>query len=206
MIYNKLFDEIKSYWKKILVVTKYRDKEKTEKIITECEKKYPDILFGFWENRIDSLKRKDIDREKTHFIWIIQSKKIPQIIKYCSTIHSLSNIEHAKKINKLHIKTRIIIQVNIDKNKSNWVLEEKLWDFIMECKKLKNLEIIGISWMGASSFTEIEKRKEFQKLIQLRNSFLPNWLISAWTSRDYKIAINEWIDIVRIGQKILFWE
>jgi len=57
--------------------------------------------------------------------------------------------------------------------------------------------------MWAWDVSEWEKREEFKKLISLRDTYLPNWLISAGTSRDYEIALDEWIDIVRVGTKIL---
>jgi len=54
--------------------------------------------------------------------------------------------------------------------------------------------------MGSADVSEWEKRSEFRKLILLRDTYMPNELISAGTSRDYEIAIEEWINIVRVGQ------
>jgi len=57
--------------------------------------------------------------------------------------------------------------------------------------------------MGSGEVQESKKRKEFQQLLSLRETYIPEGLISAGTSRDYEIALDMGIDIVRIGQKIL---
>ena len=51
--------------------------------------------------------------------------------------------------------------------------------------------------------TEEERRDEFQYIKQIKNTYLPNGLVSAGTSRDYKIAIEEGIDIVRVGRSLI---
>lgn len=186
-----------------MIVTKYWDLEKTLEIQKHSKKYFQEIFFGLWENRIENIKEKNIAREHVHFIGNIQSQKIAEITKYCSTIHSLSSLKHAIKINNQWITTQVFIQIKLDKEKNIWISEFELWDFISACKDLKYLEIIGISGMWAWDISENKKRQEFQTLVSLRDSYIPNWLISAGTSRDYHIAINEWIDIVRVGRSIL---
>jgi uncharacterized pyridoxal phosphate-containing UPF0001 family protein len=48
-----------------------------------------------------------------------------------------------------------------------------------------------------------EKEEEFRLLKRLRSKYIPNGLISAGTSRDYKIAIKEEIDIIRVGKSLV---
>ena len=57
--------------------------------------------------------------------------------------------------------------------------------------------------MWAWTFTKPEKQQEFDLLKKLRDKYLPWKLISAWTSRDYKIALENNIEVIRIGSKIL---
>jgi uncharacterized pyridoxal phosphate-containing UPF0001 family protein len=57
--------------------------------------------------------------------------------------------------------------------------------------------------MWAWEFTTKEKESEFELLINLRDKYLPWKLISAWTSRDYEIALKYWIEVIRIWNKII---
>ena len=203
MLNSEVFEKVKNAGKKILVVTKYWDEKKTLKILQSCEEEFPDEFLALGENRIEAIKEKNLPREKVHFIGNIQSRKIPEIVSYCSTIHSLASLKHAQKIEKQWINTQAFIQIRLDPNKDIGVSEFELSEFLKDCKDFKNLKIIGIAGMGSWKFSEQEKRDEFQTLISLRNTYIPNWLISAGTSRDYEIALEEWIDIVRVGNKTI---
>jgi len=202
MLDTEVFEKIKISKSKILIVTKYWDKQKTQSILSQAQKIYPEIIYGLWENRIESVQEKSIPREITHFIGNIQSQKIRAIVESCITIHSLSSLKHARKIENIWLPISAFIQIQLDKQKNIWIQQDNLWNFIQECKDFKNLKIIGISGMWSADVSEWEKRAEFQKLISLRNKYIPTWIISAGTSRDYEIALEEWIDIVRVGSAI----
>jgi uncharacterized pyridoxal phosphate-containing UPF0001 family protein len=203
MLNNIVFENITRSQKKILVVTKYWDTEKTQNILSQVEEKYPNIFFGLWENRIETIIEKSLPRNIVHFIGNIQSQKIAQIVKYCSVIHSLSSLKHAIKIENIWFPICAFIQINLDENKDIWISEDNLRYFLEACSKFKNLKIIWISGMWAWDISQQEKKEEFQKLISLRNTYLPDGLISAGTSRDYEIALEEWIDVVRVGQSAI---
>ncbi len=201
-----LLEEIKKSFSKLLVVTKYYDKEKTWEIIDFFEKYYNEILFWFWENRVWNLKEKNLAREKTHFIWNIQTKEIKNIVKYSSFIHSVCSIKHIQKIQEIceknNFDVKIFIQINIDENKNTWINENEIEEFLNILKNCKNIELLWFSWMWKFDFTNEEKEKEFDFLLNLRDKHLPNSIISAWTSLDYKIAIKKQIDVLRIGSWI----
>ncbi len=207
MINSSLFDEIQKSNSKILVVTKYWDNKTTNNIIQEIYKNYKDIIFWIWENRIESIILKWIERKNMHFIWNIQSKKIEKIVSFCSTIHSLQSLKHAKLINKysekLQITTKVFLQIKLDQTKPTWLTETEFRELIEEIKILNNIKILWLSGMWAWIFTKEEKQKEFNLLKNLRDKYLSWKLISAWTSRDYKIALENNIEVVRIGSKIL---
>ena len=201
MLNTNLFEHIQKSKKHILVVTKYWDREKTLNILKQVSQDYWEIFYGIWENRIEQIKEKNFDRDMVHFIWNIQSKKIKDIVRYCSTIHSLSNLKHAQIIEWQSKSTSAFIQIGLDKEKQNGISVEELPKFLKACKDYKYLKIIWISGMWSMKVSEKEKREEFQLLKDLRNKHIPHWLISAGTSADYEIALEEWIDIVRVGQK-----
>ena len=203
MLHNTLFQNIHTADKKILIVTKYWTKEKTLTIYQEAKKDFSEIIYGLWENRIEDIIEKSLPRNTVHFIGNIQSQKISQIVRYCSVIHSLSSLKHASKIENIWLPISAFIQINLDTNKDIWISGENLEYFIKACSNFKNLKIIWISGMWSADVSESEKRSEFRKLLSLRDTHLPKGLISAGTSRDYEIALEEWVDIVRVGSKIL---
>ncbi len=207
MINKSLFEEIRNSKSKVLVVTKYWDSKITDKIVKKLTHKYGDIIYWFWENRIEDLILKNINRENMHFIWNIQSKKIEKIVTFCWTIHSLEKLKHAKLIDehskKFQVKTKVFLQINLDPTKPSGLTEIELSTLIKDMENLENVEILWISWIWAWIFTQKEKQEEFDFLKRLRDTYLPWKLISAWTSRDYKFALKNEIEVLRIGRKIL---
>ena len=204
-INKKLVEEF--IWKKsqILAVTKYFESDITDSYIEKFQK-YRNTIFWFWENRIAQIIEKNIPRNDVHFIWNIQSKEIKKIVEHCSYIHSIWNIKHFLKIFEqasLQKKnTKIFLQVRLDSEKNIWFSEEEIAYLLSKKSENTFLEIIGISGMWAGEFTETEKIAEFQYLIDMRDSYMPDGKISAGTSRDYNIALNMNIDIVRIWKKL----
>jgi len=203
MLNTQVFETIQKSHRKILLVTKYWDAAVTQRIYREVTSIYPETYFWLWENRIEAIIEKNIPREHMHFIGNIQSQKIPDIVKYCWTIHSLWSLKHAIKIENQNIPIRAFVQIKLDENKNIWITQDEIWEFLSTCSTFKNLQIIWISGMGAGDISEQEKQEEFQKLIYLRDMYMPKWYISAGTSRDYEIALKEWIDIVRVGSALM---
>lgn len=203
MLNQQVFKNTRAAQRKILIVTKYWDREKTLEIYKLSKESFAEIIYGLWENRIENIIEKKIPRNIVHFIGNIQSQKIAQIVKCCSTIHSLSSLKHASKIENIWLPISAFVQINLDTQKDIWISDDNLWYFLRACRDFKNLKIIWISGMWAGDISQHAKRAEFQKLISLRDTHLPNGLISAGTSRDYEIALKEWIDIVRVGSWVL---
>ncbi len=192
---------------RLLAVTKYWNLEETKEFIWEFSLEDLEILVWFWENRVNSLKEKNLDREQVHFIWNIQTKEVKYIIKYCDTIHSIDNEKHIKKIEEICDKTdtwmKIFLQINIDKSKNWWIKILEIPKFIELIDSCENVSLVWFSAIWKADCTKEEKIKEFQFLKELRDKYIPNWLISAWTSIDYKIAIDEEIDIIRVWKALV---
>lgn len=77
-------------------------------------------------------------------------------------------------------------------------MPEALPDFLEELPV--ELQIRGLSAIGAGDFTEAEKRAEFRRLRNLRDQYVPGGILSAGTSRDYEIALEEGVELVRVGR------
>lgn len=207
-INDSVINEVNAANAKLLVVTKYWNTSETGQIIAQLERQA--CVCGWGENRVQSLVEKELQRERTHFIGRLQSRQFEKIITYCSTIHSLASLAHAEKLNKKIIQKKlpplkIFVQVNVaeDPAKSG-TRPSELKTFLEDISGLKQLEVVGLSSMGWGEFEETEKRKEFQSLVNLRNEYLPGGLTSAGTSRDYVLALEEGIDVVRVGKGLLF--
>lgn len=188
----------------MVVVTKYFDAPTTHKILEQVAM-HP-AFWGLGENRVEDIKAKKLPPQKVHFIGNIQSRKIKDIVQLCSVVHSVSSIDHVIKMEKEAQKCgklppKAFIQVNI----SGEVQKEgisagggrQILNKIIEQSKI---EIVGLSAMGKGEFKPEEKMSEFQKLIDLRNKYCPQGMLSAGTSRDYKIALQMGIEVVRVGR------
>jgi len=202
---KNLISQFQNSNSKLLAVTKYWNLEETKEFISKFNDL--DTLVWFWENRIESLIEKDLNREQTHFIGNIQTKQIKHIIKYCDTIHSIDNIKHIKKIEEICTKAntwiKIFLQINLDESKDWWIKVDEIEKFILIIDQCENISLIWFSAIGLGEFTKQEKVDEFRLLKSLRNKYISNWLISAWTSRDYEIALEEEIDIIRIWKVLI---
>lgn len=201
-INTEVLEKIKNSESRVLVVTKYLDKKDTDEVVVFMEQNYFDIIEWFWENRLEWLKLKELDREKTHFIWNIQTKQIKEIVKDCLVIHSVDDVKEILKMEeicgKADLWVQIFLQINVDPTKEWWINLDKIPDFLKVIWDLENVSLIWFSAIWRSEFTRKEKEAEFDLLISLRNKYIPNWFISAWTSLDYEIALEKEIDIVRI--------
>ena len=203
---KKIIEEFKKSESKLLAVTKYWNLEETENLISQFEEN-SEVLIWLWENRTNSLKEKNMEREATHFIGNIQTKEIKYITQFCGTIHSVDNIKQIRKIDDICWKqsnwVKIFLQINIDKNKEWWIKIEEIPKFLEEIDKTENIWLIWFSAIGKSEFSEEEKREEFKLLKRLRSKYLQNWIVSAGTSRDYKIALEEEIEVIRVGKGLI---
>jgi len=203
---KELLEKFKDSESRLVAVTKYLEKDDTLEVIENLEQDYLDILEWFWENRIEVLKEKNLNREKIHFIWNIQSKQIKDIIKYASVVHSIDDIKHLRKFEDICAKQwnwiQVFIQINVDDTKEGWIKPEKIPDFLDVIWEMENVSLIWFSAIWKVDCTREEKEAEFDLLIELRNKYLQNWFVSAGTSKDYEIALEKWVDIIRIGTKL----
>jgi len=200
-IVPEIFEKIELAHSSVVVITKYFDGPQTESVLMQLQT-YPSFI-AIGENRIGDIMAKNIPRERVHFIGNIQSRNIPDIAKHCVVIHSLCEVSHGEKLNAMEEPIQVFIQINISQEpQKSGVLPEDLPDFLKHMESFSNIEILGISAMGAGGFLEETKRAEFVELKRLRDTYLPAGKISAGTSRDFEIALKEGIEIVRVGRAI----
>lgn len=144
---------------------------------------------------------------KWHMIGHLQTNKVKELIKRnIYLIESVDSIKLAREINKKAIKNNkiinILIEVNIqnDCNKTGCSMND-LEELINEVKKLSNIKLLGLMSIAPNVDDISIIRESFKKMNQLKNKYSLE-LLSMGMSNDYKIAIEEGSNIIRIGTKI----
>ncbi len=169
-------------------------------------------LFG--ENRVQELTDKfnNLPKDiKWNMIGHLQSNKVKYIAPFIDLIHSLDSLRLAKEIDKQgENNDRIInclIQIKISKEESKYGVSVDDFDqFYKHIDDLKYINVVGL--MGMASFTSDEKIiiNEFKLISSLYNKLkLVNKnfkYLSIGMSNDYKLAINEGGNMIRIGSRI----
>jgi pyridoxal phosphate enzyme (YggS family) len=174
----------------------------------------------FGENYVQELieKRLLLPHDiKWHFIGHLQSNKVKYIAPFVHLIHGVDSFKLLSEINrqaeKNHRVIHCLLQVHIAQEESKFGLdEEELDELFVDLKKateigeMKSVKVCGL--MGMASFTEdLNKvRLEFKYLQRLFDKYTHhatgNWhptILSMGMSGDYKIAIEEGSNLVRIG-------
>ena len=167
-------------------------------------------IKDFGENYIQELTKKmdalpkDI---KWHMIGHLQTNKVKELVKRnIYLIESVDSIKLAKEINKEAIKNNkiinILIEVNIsnDVNKTGISLQE-LETLVNQVTKLDNIRLKGLMAVAKNTDDVNIIRQEFRQMKGLQDKYKLE-LLSMGMSHDYKIAIEEGANIIRIGTKI----
>jgi PLP dependent protein len=177
----------------------------------------------FGENYVQELAEKHLllpHDIRWHFIGHLQSNKVKYIAPFVHLIHGVDSFKLLIEINKQGLKYHRVIecllQVHIAQEETKFGLSEKELDELVDdlqkldgTDQLHFVKITGL--MGMASFTEDKNkvRGEFKYLaslfdkyskLQIANLQLKN--LSMGMSADYKIAIDEGSNMVRIGSLI----
>ncbi|MFM7080100.1 MAG: YggS family pyridoxal phosphate-dependent enzyme [Bacteroidota bacterium] len=210
LIYQKLIDEMGPYGARLVAVSKTRTTQEIKELIEMGQK-------DFGENYVQELLIKQEAMPSGplwHFIGHLQSNKVKVLLPFIHLIHGVGTMSVLKEINKRSIelqrKTDILLQVHIAKEetKTGFAADELLAlveDLIKE--PLPGIRFKGL--MGMATFTEdrILIRDEFRQLKSLFDQIARTGLdsfdtLSMGMSSDYKIALDEGSNMVRIGSKI----
>jgi PLP dependent protein len=172
----------------------------------------------FGENYVQELVDKQAQLPKDirwHFIGHLQSNKVKYIAPFVHLIHGVDSFKLLQEIDKQAKKQNRIIdcllQVYIAKEETKFGLDEnEVAEVLMS--QLANARVCGL--MGMASFSDNMElvRNEFRYLKTLFNKHTElqtaNYqlkTLSMGMSSDYKIAIEEGSNMVRIGS-LLFGE
>ena len=167
-----------------------------ENYVQEAEKKYAAI--------------KKSSKIELYFIGHLQKNKINRALKIFDVLN-IDSYEIASAIGKkADKKIQVLIEVNISNEPNKYGCNpEKLISLIKKLSELKNIEVIGLMAM-APYFEDAEKTRPyfkkmkllFEGIKKLKLNNIKMGILSLGMSHDYRIAIEEGSNLVRIGSLI----
>lgn len=170
----------------------------------------------FGENKVQELidKVEALPKDiRWHFIGNLQTNKVKYLVGKVFLIHSLSSIKLLRKIedefSKKNSVANLLIQINIGKEETKGgIFEEDLENFIIEIEKCNSCKVKGIMSIIPKGSNE-ENRYYFRKIKNiyddLNNRSFKNItmeILSMGMTHDYKIAIEEGSNLIRVGEGI----
>lgn len=163
----------------------------------------------FGENKAQELCEKfdSIENVRWHFIGHLQTNKVKSVVGKAYLIHSVDSIHLAdaieKQAAKLGIKQNVLVQVNVagEIQKSGVPLQdaEDLCDYIRT--NCKHIDLKGLMQVAPDCENKEDTREYFSTLTKLLSKMKLD-ILSMGMSEDYKIAIEEGSNMVRIGTAI----
>lgn len=186
------------------------------KTVEDMKEAYDCGIRDFGENRVQEFLTKYDEFEKDvrwHLIGHLQVNKVKYIVGKVFLIHSLDSVKLLSELEKRYsnekLSVDVLIEINIGREESkSGILIENLEELLEECEKCTHVKIKGIMAVIPKGDEE-SNRKYFSQMKglfdKLKNENLKNIemkYLSMGMSGDYKIAIEEGANIVRIGQGI----
>jgi len=182
---------------------------------TDIKKIYNLGHKDFGENKVQELeiKYKNLPKDiNWHMIGHLQTNKVKKIVPFITLIHSVDSIKLLKVINKeskkINKTTNCLIQVNISNEDSKYGFNfEELNSLDIEfLKNFENIKIKGLMGMASHSSNESNIQKEFNLLnrqyVNLKKVIKSFDTLSMGMSNDYKLALKEGSNMIRVGSKI----
>ena len=192
----------------LIVVTKSQSIDDIRKVIDIGYKNFGENYVDEGIEKINSLNDESLE---WHFIGKIQSNKIKKICKNFDWVQTVSTLKHARALNKACLesskKINICIQINIDREISkSGIMIEDLDDFIKNISTFDRLVIRGLMAIP-SKINALKENINSYKILKteydrLRDEYKFFDTLSIGMSNDYKIAIDNGSNMIRIGSLI----
>ena len=139
-----------------------------------------------------------IDGVKKHFIGRIQSNKIGKIVDTFDVIQTVDSLKHARKIDRCGKRIDVMMQVNTSfENSKGGVDIGNAAGLYFEMYEMENLNPVGVMTIASKD----NPRECFQRLASVGREVCAEYLSMGMTN-DYKIAIEEGTNMVRIGRGV----
>jgi pyridoxal phosphate enzyme (YggS family) len=144
-----------------------------------------------------------------HYQGQVQSRKLREIASWANMIHSLDQISHIEKLNRICDETGkkigVFIQLSLDGAPDRGgVLEQELGGLADAVASSTGLELNGLMCVPP---VEYEHQKAFAEIAQIHQRFISKFpsakSLSAGMSSDFEIAIAHGATHIRVGSEIL---
>ena len=181
----------------------------------EIMKIYDQGHIDFGENKVQELIIKEKELPKNinwHMIGHLQRNKVRSIIPFVYLIHSVDSLRLINKINeegkKINKEIKVLLQVKISDAVSKYGFNLFEIEKILNSKVLDNhkyVKVVGLMGMATFSNNETIIEKEFNELQKIYDKYKNTHkfkTLSMGMSGDYKIAIKNGSNMVRLGSVI----
>ncbi|MBQ4626184.1 MAG: YggS family pyridoxal phosphate-dependent enzyme [Clostridia bacterium] len=170
------------------------------------------------ENKVQEFLMKEpelkLDCCKPHLIGHLQSNKVKKIVGKVDTIQSVDSISIASEIGKRSVEagitTNVLLEVNVGNEESKFGFDfDEVLDRAHEISEIKGVSIDGLMCVAPICEKESELRAIFSNMhsmfIDIGAKKIDNInmnILSMGMSGDYKLAILEGANLVRVGSAI----
>ena len=181
----------------------------------EIMKIYDQGHIDFGENKVQELLIKEKELPKNinwHMIGHLQRNKVRSIIPFVYLIHSVDSLRLINKINeegkKINKQIKVLLQVKISDAVSKYGFNLSEIEKILSSEVLDNhkyVKVVGLMGMATFSNNETIIEKEFNELQKIYDKYKNTHkfkTLSMGMSGDYKIAIKNGSNMVRLGSVI----
>ena len=204
--YENILSELKPFNAKLVAISKTKSVEDINVLLNHGQK-------SFGENYVQELveKNETIPDAEWHFVGHLQTNKVKLISSFIHLIHGVDSISILKEINKQAEKSKRIqeclLQIHIAKEETKFGFSFDEADLLLnsnEIKTLKNVSIKGFMGMSTATDNKSQIKKEFSSLKIFFNKYKSSdfSILSMGMTSDYKIALEEGSNMVRIGSAI----
>jgi len=195
---------------RLVLVTKTVSVERILEAYQTGERDFGENRVQEWQEKKDALP-KDI---RWHLIGHLQTNKVKYVIGQVALIHSLDRVELAEAIEKQAkakgiLEVPCLVQVNMSGEESKFGLDPKaVEDFVKEMSSRTSIKIRGVMSIGPLTEDEGRIRECFRKtreLLETLKGKFPQYswdVLSMGMSSDYRIAIEEGANMLRIGSLV----
>ena len=172
-------------------------------------------LFG--ENRVQELVQKADMFQKynvpCHIIGNLQTNKVKYLPPLTNCIQSVDSLKLAKEIDKQYLKAGqiadVLVEVNIGEEESKGGIQlETAYEFIHEISEFKGIKVKGLMCVPPICDGDLVRKyfaQMYQLFVDIQSKNVDNVnmdILSMGMSDDYKYAIMEGSNLVRVGSKI----
>ena len=213
-MYQDLLHELNASGVTLVAVSK-------TKPVEDLMEAYQSGVRDFGENYVQELTEKQIQLPtdiRWHYIGHLQTNKVKYIAPFVHLIHGVDSEKLLMEINKQGLKNNrtinCLLQVHISSEETKFGFDENELLHLIEKLKdsnigLENIRICGL--MGMASFTDNQQlvaqefatlKKLFDQLKETVATNIECRILSMGMSNDYKIAIDNGSNMIRIGSML----